>query len=576
MTLESTPDPTGAPRTEPIGQGPEGTAPGPMAGGGPARRTAAPDTEAWSRSEVTRMLSLSGYLDRGYRSHVIALLVRAGHRAVAPALGFDTAAVLAHCLRARALERDAARRIVLAWALLLTLLALAAWWILAVGAAGLSGREPGAGLALLLAVLGAAAFVLLAPQVPGASALGTVHDAALRIRAVILPTEAVRAYRDRVLKILVHEMAEGCFSGRPPEVASEHRQIFDSIRREQYSAVVPYNVTDPFLGAGMPLKQWSMVLDLRPAHDNGKGAATEETGEGRAPCASERVLPARRIIDAIRPRLEGLTVPSASGGRDRLEGLDVTECVYLPAPLPYGQGRSALNTGPADDVFVALHLAEAVGEGGELRRHFLRVRVGAWEEEVVTTVFVRVHTQGGMLFLEVAPHVLFPLSEGHHHRAALVEAATCGMDVRRALAAYLRMPIRPDTLLGTLLSFREAESEEPPSTQAMPPAASLREQVSAERLSVFQTMDVVRYVKTVHERISAGVHEALHDAGFRTEEFQEQVQQWITVGQGGVFVGGDMSGGAVATGRNAQAHNGEPSARKGAGGSGGPGGAGKG
>ena len=66
----------------------------------------------------------------------------------------------------------------------------------------------------------------------------------------------------------------------------------------------------------------------------------------------------------------------------------------------------------ADELWAIAHMDSlAVEEGGETRRHFLRIRVGGWNEGVVTTLFVRVHTQGGMLMLEVAPHVLWPLRQ---------------------------------------------------------------------------------------------------------------------------------------------------------------------
>lgn len=118
------------------------------------------------------------------------------------------------------------------------------------------------------------------------------------------------------------------------------------------------------------------------------------------------------ILARIIPLVAALRVPSPHGSpgaaavRDRLRTLEIDECVFLPAEgLP---ARAAAPYAPAD---FEGHRAAAVEEGGETRRHFLRIRIGGWDEGIVTTLFVRVHTQGGMLMLEVAPHVLLPLRQ---------------------------------------------------------------------------------------------------------------------------------------------------------------------
>ena len=72
------------------------------------------------------------------------------------------------------------------------------------------------------------------------------------------------------------------------------------------------------------------------------------------------------------------------------------------------------------------HLARAAGEGGEARRHFLRIRVGAWNEQVVVSLLVRVHTQGGMLVLEVVPHVLGPIVPEFREVDTIVDAEPAG------------------------------------------------------------------------------------------------------------------------------------------------------
>ncbi|MFD0382788.1 hypothetical protein ACFQ2B_11655 [Streptomyces stramineus] len=107
-------------------------------------------------------------------------------------------------------------------------------------------------------------------------------------------------------------------------------------------------------------------------------------------------------MELVRPRLEALREAAAATSRDRLKDLEIEEFVYLPV----GPQRPRIDYG---DSTVLRHLAESVDEGGEARRYFLRVRIGAWDEQVVVSVLVRVHTQGGMLVLEVVPHILTPI-----------------------------------------------------------------------------------------------------------------------------------------------------------------------
>ena len=82
----------------------------------------------------------------------------------------------------------------------------------------------------------------------------------------------------------------------------------------------------------------------------------------------------------------------------------------------------------------------------------------------------------------------------------------------------------------------------------------MRELGSTPFVHLFQEMDVSRYVKTVQDRIINGVRAALRSQGYATDEFEQQV---VNVSGNGVFIGGSMSGGAIATGSGAKAQHGE-------------------
>jgi hypothetical protein len=192
-----------------------------------------------------------------------------------------------------------------------------------------------------------------------------------------------------------------------------------------------------------------------------------------------------------------------------------------------------------------------VDEGGEARRVFLRVRVGAWHEQLVVTVLVRVHTQGGMLVLEVEAYVLGPIRKEFRGVDALVERLPEKWP-SAALRALRHAPaIGVSCAIGALGSiYREiasgwSDGDEPPDV----PRVSLRAAAAQKDLSIFQETDAERYIKTIQERIAGGVRVALREHGYRTEEFEQHIYQ---VSGGGVFIK-DMSGGAIATGSHGQA-----------------------
>lgn len=108
-------------------------------------------------SEVTRLLCVSAYLSQSYRSGVIEWILESSKHVVPPSLGFDLVPVLAHCVRARELDREYAVKVLRAWILgSLLFLILVLWLIRALaatfGAAGSNGWQVSLFL-LLIALL---------------------------------------------------------------------------------------------------------------------------------------------------------------------------------------------------------------------------------------------------------------------------------------------------------------------------------------------------------------------------------------------------------------------------------------
>ncbi|MET8828376.1 hypothetical protein ABZX40_21950 [Streptomyces sp. NPDC004610] len=519
-------------------------------------------------SEATRLLCAGTYLSAAYRDRVIEELYLHEQRIAPPSLGHDAARVLAHALRARRLELTWAAAIVALWivGVVVTDMLLIGYLlpevVLALAGVVRGTAEHPAPLrrfvALVLRWLGRFCFlvflfitvliVLFVGEEGGSAAPvfggdGQIGPAQVWLALVVLLAVAVcnAGQRGQFARVMGAELAPERFPDAvsdPAESAEgqRFRRLRDRIRLEQHKPLIMYHEARPFCGAGAAHDTWVLAVELRPEED---GAA--------------RPLGNRIVLDTVEPLLAALRVPAehaGDAGRDRLRRLEIDECVFLPA-----EGLRRRVDAPFGAEEFERHRTRAVEEGAEKRRHFLRVRVGGWEEELVVTVFVRVHTQGRMLMLEIAPHVLQPIradfkdADRAAHRFRSINA------VAKAAWAVGQVPGSAVRSLVTLA--RGAAHGWATLTgghgAALPegPAVSVRELGSAATGSLFQQMDVDRYLKSIQDRIAEGVKAALAAHGYRTGEF---VQKVVNISNGGVHIG-SVRDSTFAVGDRAQAHS---------------------
>ncbi|SDC72816.1 hypothetical protein [Streptomyces prasinopilosus] len=563
---------------------------------GPAPPEAAPVPP--HASEATRLLCAGAYVDPDYRDRVIDELYLHEQRLVAPSLGFDAARVLAHALRARRQELLWSAGVAGLWVVgvpvtggLLTGLLLAGLLVgLAPRVRG-DAREPPSHRALPASVLRWAGAVLFALYTVttvatafgagsggsgspsggygsgdpygtggsvGAEDLGLPFTgaaepwqawAALGVLALIAWCEAAR--RDGLARAFGAELSPERF----PDVANDPAEgregerfarLTGRIRREQHAPLIMYDEERPFCGAGAAHDTWVLAVELRP----------DEERDDRRPLGN------RVILDRIRPLIEQLREPAEHAGtpvRDRLRGLEIDECVFLPV-----EGLTDRDQAPYTPEAFERHLLRAVEEGGEKRRHFLRIRVGAWEEELGVTVYVRVHTQGRMLMLEIAPHVMPPVRREFKRADHVAHGVRTGPVPSRVAAALSLTPGSPgralvsvfrDLVLAWRLLTGGHRSDLPEG-----PALSVRELAAADAKSTFQEMDVARYLRSIQDRVGRGVRLALAEAGYETGEF---VQKIVNISNGAVSIN-RVEGSTFAIGENSSAVNGGPGPQRGA------------
>ncbi|WP_407555001.1 hypothetical protein QOM21_34385 [Streptomyces sp. Pv4-95] len=524
------------------------------------------------RSEATRLLCAGVYFDGEFRRRVIEQLVEHEERPIAPSLGIDALPVLAHALRARRREAEVGLVLLGIWALFIgfglsgtgsdTLLPIP--WFLAYGLVcsvawfvrGGRGSVFPLGRAVLKeATRGRLKAVLpVLPLAVGllywAAVLFTLFKGGDAWTAVFFPALLVPpiwVHRVHVVSVMRDTLSRGAYAEASRATLPDrdpYRRIGAAIDREQYASLAIYDPFRPFVGAGEPYKPWSLVMELRWKPQEPPPKRLDPTGDPDAR-ADAVPLTGREVIDLIKPRLEALRTSAAATSRDRLRSLEIDELVYLPV----GRERGQIAYDPAS---VRQHLDGAVGEGGEARRHFLRVRVGAWDEQVGVSLLVRVHTQGGMLVLEVVPHVLTPVRP-EFKSVDVIAAGDSQGPLRDVVRSLLTGPsagfAAGVSLLHTAVSVFRTWLTMPQYALPDGPAASVRELGSVKEVSLLQEMDISRYVKTLQDRIASGVREALHSKGYEMGEFEQYI---VNVSGGGVFIG-EMSGGAVATGERASA-----------------------
>ncbi|WP_329621617.1 hypothetical protein OG357_14875 [Streptomyces sp. NBC_01255] len=525
-----------------------------------------------SASESTRLLCAGTYLDDGFRDAVIDQLYVHEERFAAPSLGFDASRVLAHALRARRVELAWAAGILALWIIALPLtkglivLLIAPFLVLGL-ARWVRGRSAAPPLyrtvpAFFLRWYGRITFVQSAllllvlafgDDESGGELLGDVSEAGeflgyaisvaaeeafgigplevwITIAVPLLVAWAVATHHGQFARALTQELSKERFPDLRSDPAEQaegvrFRRLRDRIRVEQHARLVMYGSDDPFCGAGAPYEPWSLSIELRP----------RKNLDGKAPEPLDNSAIMRHVV----PLVEALRVPSAHGSpqiqaavRDRLRELEIDEVVFLPV-----DGLPARTAAPYTPEGFELHRSGAIEEGGETRRHFLRVRVGGWGEEIVATVFVRVHTQGGMLMLEVAPHVLRPVKRLYRDADRIAHRFRHNHHFGKAVWALGQTPRSGGQAVVTLWralrhGWRLLTGGH---ANALPegPWISVRERGSDDQASLFQEMDVSRYLKSIQDRVANGVTVALREAGYETAEFEQKI---IHVAEGGTFI----------------------------------------
>ncbi|MGH6657930.1 MAG: hypothetical protein ACRDVE_22300 [Actinocrinis sp.] len=342
----------------------------------PAARPAVPPRRH-ATSNATRLLCAGAYLDPVYRKAVIRELLTNWWRTVPPAYGYDTVSVLAHALAADDLRRKQVR---IVWAGSIAILVVA-----------FSGGFGGYGIyspLLILWLVWAAAVM---------RRVATLQILATRLR----PAQAA------------HDQG---FDGSYPESPRLTAHRVATIAREQAApgGRILYGGYTPFVGAGAKMYQWSNAELLIGAPPNplaqsvlrsGREGVQDEPAPDSAGARPEiKPFTVDELTDYVARRMAA-DLRDDPPAHERIDALVVERRKYgkVTGEMPAQAQIPAIEP-------IKVHWNDEY----DASREYLCVRVGSWQQELVTSVFVGFDVKGNTLHTEFCTYVLAPIVAGFH------------------------------------------------------------------------------------------------------------------------------------------------------------------
>ncbi|MGI5244373.1 hypothetical protein [Dactylosporangium sp. CA-139066] len=536
-------------------------------------------------TNATRHLSAGAYLDEEFCRSALREIYYRPKRIVAPSHGFDTLAVLGHCLRSRRAmtARDTVivgALVTAAWlsipALLTTLGVCLAVHVVATTA--VVGRDSirylrdslhfggGHGQAargdsthprtfrrlwlenlyaqVVARVVGLATMYVTFIAVAAVAHLGLLGDSwigslsvfvlAGPVTAVFLAVALCRAWSHRQLRDLKPRKA----TRRPV-----HNARLEQIGEQLGGNTVVFSGYQPFVGSGRVLRRWDLTQRLVVAPPPLVGAAERETESKRE--FARPPFTANEISEYVRDHIRSLANDALP--ERRLPALTVHDRIFVA-----GTEISTLRPHSSPE-----RVREIIRNPTAPERHYLVCQVVSWHGELVTTVYVHFAVQGKSLYLELQVTGLLPCDE----RFRVVDqvggtawTATFRAGLHALVATPATVAAAPGALARAgrdLLTIRMSGRRRSTGVAQgfdYGAAIALRELgQSAEMRDHMQTQDVIKYGRIIERRVLAAVLDFLEQRGVDVTEYRQRSLTILSAGavamEGGtVNVTGDAVG----------------------------------
>lgn len=517
-----------------------------------AARTASAAPPA-QRDATTRYLCAAAHLDPEFGDAAIAEFLVEPVRAIPPAPGVDSAAVLRDAVAARARRRlrDAVLLALLVILVFVSLPILVVWLIVAlIASAGLGWGAPRTPRnVVIFALLVLVGIVLLPPllgidlsnALPG-SLDGLVPEAPYGLVTIVVLAFAVIAVNEFTVHHLVYtSFRRSRFAPDARHAATGWERAIRSFGLGSFQAplarvaaaderatqhpgsadVIVHRGFSPFVGAGKRVYQQIVALRLEPAETDKDGGKTY-----RQPQEISVVDLHRHVADAI----DNLRSSSSLGPSGRFAGLTRREQVLMAAYRLATNRDTQLGDAvlrdlyrpPAADlpVSVARRMADAPEEWA---RYYQCFRIEAWERDLTTSCYLHAGTDQRMLFLEWNFCILPPIRNDYRRIDRLQDPFL--VPLRRTIADFVTLPAtairRFRSVFRRFDPLRQREGEIVPDRYGA--AESLRELAADDDVqNYFQDVDVQRYVKVLDAMLVRAVGEYLEDRGYSVVDFMRQ------------------------------------------------------
>jgi hypothetical protein len=465
----------------------------------------------YAASDVTRLLCAGARLDPAFATKVIDLLLHNRQRFAAPAYGYDAVPVLGHALHARTMRRLRTAALVAGVVLILLLLFFTPLSLLG-------------GVLLIIWIAWLTVFI----------------ERLAQLQAV-------------VKQLRRPGIGGHGFTGEYPPSEELPNYVANEIRIEQnVSNLVYYGGYLPFVGAGVRERDWkfSVLLDnvrvINPltGKDSGNGTAAEK-------------FSVEELTTYVRERLEQQLRPDNDG----LEELVISRCWY-------GKAVGTTRPSPNQNAQELREHGNAPGGYGTVRE-YLCARVGSWDQELVTSVFVNFDVKGHMLYTELNGYVLPPINP----KFRLVDQMpnTVNGDIVGRLAWHATKSILGDLIVLPAAAIGGiARMARPNKSGVVHDAEDLTRyargvidygaRTSARELAAisryqhfFQEVDATKYITIIERRLFEVVLDFLDLKNVDTREFRDRQAALLNYGQIHTGTGDMVNNGAQAFGPNASA-----------------------
>jgi hypothetical protein len=550
-----------------------------------------------SMTNATRYLCAAAYLSPRYAGTVIRELV-ASHRAVAPSVGIDVGPVIRHCLRARNMQLT--RDLLVAALLIINLLVDPGTAVAVLFIAFLLGFLPSvdwsrkslkvkifavAGslflignfilvlfvLGLLTAIRGISAGIGSPDQGFAETGQTTSSSPKGLISAILLiMIVLVQVFYTYLRSRMLCDKLSPDAVHRPARRGTATDARLARVEAAQYGNLVLYSGENPFIGAGIRTRAWSIAIELQ--RDNG---GRRVPGLSRAqgyvpidPVELHQVIRERLIKlddEGLPPneRLNAMTVHDhiVGLGLHRWDSPVMDQALSVPFSQASPESVVALIRHP--QAGLRYYQRVSICDEGQPVWVGQEKVIDGFDQDIAASAFVYIAVEGRMLYLEFVATVMPPVNPRWYVVDLLPKISAARFWVKVILDAFATIfqdliysPFRGiRSLIYMNREKRSYQQEEAAAADSLygdiGARVSVRELGAATKFGTYiQELDAVKYTKLAERLINDTVLDFLAAKGVDTSAYANSA---MTIMNNGVIIGSGTFNGPTAFGSGATA-----------------------